>query len=175
MTPFTIRMARLADLSALDGIALEAKAHWGYSAAQLAAWRDDLLTPADSLASRPVFVAEIEDTVVGFTQVATDVAPWEVWALWVKPACMRRGIGKALLGRARSFAAAAGQRQLAIDSDPNASELYLRCRATPVGVVPAPIPGAPGRVRPQFLLDTGAAGIADQPEAAPMLSTQYRL
>ncbi len=71
----------LADLSALDGIALEAKAHWGYSAAQLAAWRDDLLTPADSLASRPVFVAEIEDTVVGFTQVATDVAPWEVWAL----------------------------------------------------------------------------------------------
>jgi len=38
MTPFTIRMARLADLSALGGI----------------------------------------DTVVGFTQVATDVAPWEV-------------------------------------------------------------------------------------------------
>ena len=32
-----IRMARLADLSALDGIALEAKAHWGYGAAQLAA------------------------------------------------------------------------------------------------------------------------------------------
>ena len=82
MTPFTIRMARLADLSALDGIALEAKAHWGYSAAQLAAWRDDLLTPADSLASRPVFVAEIEDTVVGFThraqtsQGATSVATW---------------------------------------------------------------------------------------------------
>lgn len=175
MTPFTIRMARLADLSALDGIALEAKAHWGYSAAQLAAWRDDLLTPADSLASRPVFVAETEDTVVGFTQVATDVAPWEVWALWVKPACMRRGIGKALLGRARSFAAAAGQRQLAIDADPNASEFYLRCHAIPVGVVPAPIPGAPVRVRPQFLLDTGAAGIADQSEAATMLSTQYRL
>lgn len=149
-----IRAGLATDLPTLDAIARAAKAHWGYSAAQLAAWHDDLTTRAESLRARPLFVAQRDGVPVGFVQVATDTAPWEIWALWIEPSRMRRGIGRALLERAMDLAAAAGQTELAIDADPHALAFYRACGARVVGEIAAPIDGEPDRARPQLRLPT---------------------
>lgn len=146
-----------ADIPALSALALEAKAHWGYSIAQLEAWRDDLSVSAATLPSRPICVAEENGQPIAFAQVALDRSPCELEALWVLPAHMGKGLGKALLTWAAGAAASAGRVELHIDADPNAESFYLGLGARHVGSVPAPLAGNPARVRPQLLLRTSAA------------------
>ena len=51
--------------------------------------------------------------------------------------------------------AEAARAQIApVDADPNAESFYLACGANRCGEVPAPIPGEPGRVRPQLAFRT---------------------
>ena len=150
-----IRPALSTDVPALDRIALEAKAHWGYPDRLLALWRDELLTPPETLRSRPTFVAELEGRPIGFAQLDPDGEHCELAALWVLPDCMGRGIGRALLRQVCRTAAAAGYGVIEIDADPNAAPFYAACGATQVDQVPAPIDGEPARVRPRFLLETG--------------------
>jgi predicted N-acetyltransferase YhbS len=152
-----LRAALASDIDAFDRIALQAKAHWGYTAEQLAAWQADLRTPPDSLATRPTLVATAHGQVVAFGQLDPASQPWELAALWVLPAHMGQGIGRALLHRLVATAAAAGQSQLCIDADPNALGFYLACGARHVADAAAPIAGNPGRCRPQLLLSTAAA------------------
>lgn len=151
------RQAVVADIPTLNAVALAAKAHWGYTDEQLQAWRGDLEVEPDSLGSRPVFVAEMDDQVAGFVQLATDVEPWEVCAMWVSPDHMGRGLGRSLLAQACRVADAAGQRELYIDSEPNAEGFYRACGARVVGHVAAPIAGHPQRKRPQLALPTRAS------------------
>jgi GNAT superfamily N-acetyltransferase len=165
-----LRAATTGDLDALNRIAFEAKAHWGYGAALMDAWRAELGTTADAIAARPTCVAELDGRPVAWAQVDADGTPWRLEALWVSPSHLRRGLGRALLGWARERAALAGQRALAIDADPNAAGFYLACGARPEGAVPAPIDGQPGRMRPQLVLPTawptdrsGAPGRGDRP------------
>jgi GNAT superfamily N-acetyltransferase len=152
-----LRPGTPADLAALDAIALESKAHWGYSSTQIQVWREALLVSAESLIKRPVCVAEKNGRAVGFVQVATDTRPWEVWAMWVLPAHMGEGVGKALLAWAKELAAVGGERELAIDADPNAKGFYQACGARLVGCIAAPIEGDPMRCRLLFRLRTSAA------------------
>lgn len=152
-----LRSALVADLPALNEIAYSAKAHWGYDAEQLEAWRTDLEVDANSLSGKPVVVHKENGRPIGFVQVSADTEPWEIWALWVHPAHMGRGIGKALLAEAMRLAAEHGQHELAIDADPNAEGFYLAVGARVTGAVAAPIKGQPMRVRPQLRLNTSAA------------------
>jgi GNAT superfamily N-acetyltransferase len=152
-----LRRGVAADVPTLDAIAMAAKAHWNYSEQQLDAWRADLSVPVESMSTRPVCVAEEQGEPIGFVQVATDVQPWELWAMWVLPAFMGRGVGTALLAWAVEFAASHGHKELAIDSDPNAEGFYRARGARVVGLVAAPIAGDSKRVRPQLRLATGAA------------------
>lgn len=147
-----LRGATPGDIPALEAIAWAAKAHWGYSPAQMDAWRHDLQVPADSLGTHPACVAEVGGQPIGFAQLGTDTRPWELAAMWVSPSHMGRGVGKALLAWARAAASAAGQDELAIDADPNAERFYEACGARRVGSVPAPIEGQPRRFRPQLRL-----------------------
>jgi GNAT superfamily N-acetyltransferase len=151
-----------ADIPALNPIALAAKAHWGYSAELLLAWREDLVTTVESLVARPICVAEENGQPIGFVQVSTDTTPWEIWAMWVHPSQMGKGVGKALLAWARHFASTRGQLVLAIDADPNAEGFYLACGAELVSSVASPIAGDPMRVRPQLRLPTSGRGPRDQ-------------
>ena len=152
-----IRAAISADLQSINTITLAAKAHWGYSSAQLHAWRTDLLTTAESLSQRPTLVALDNGSVVGVAQVDPSATPWELVSCWVAPSHMRRGIGSALLNAMKAEVARSGERTLHIDSDPNAEPFYLAVGAVRIGQVPAPIPGSPERVRPQLRLATSGA------------------
>jgi len=152
MAAFSIRRAAPDEAAILAGIAQAAKAHWGYSAAQLAAWRDGLSPDSASIASCPTHVAEIDGEIAGFCQLIDSARPAVVEHLWVHPRHMGRGIGRALLDACLRELAAAGGDALDIDSDPHAEGFYLACGAVRVGEIAAPIDGQPDRVRPQLRL-----------------------
>ena len=55
-----------------------------------------------------------------------------------------------LAAHALETAARGGAASVSVDGDPNAERFYLACGAERRGEIAAPIPGEPGRVRPQF-------------------------
>jgi GNAT superfamily N-acetyltransferase len=144
------------EAEALGTIALAAKASWGYSPAQLAAWHSDLVQTAESVQTQPTFVAEVAKEVAGFYQLRIAAAHAELDHLWVHPRHMRRGIGKLLMAHALQYLAHLGIAFVEIDSEPNAEPFYLTCGAIRVGARAAPIDGEPHRIRPQMRLSTGA-------------------
>jgi GNAT superfamily N-acetyltransferase len=152
-----IRRARAADAAELTAVAHEAKSHWGYGAAQIVAWRDELTISAESIARWPTFVVEQDGRIAGFVQLSETRGEMELEHMWVRPAAMGRGVGRALLARATAEARSAGHATLHIDADPNAEAFYIACGAVRAGARPAPIPGEPERFRPLLKLATGGA------------------
>jgi GNAT superfamily N-acetyltransferase len=145
------RKARPDEAESLTRLVMEAKAHWGYSAEQLEAWRASLEVTAEQLRSQPAFIFEA-DRVVGFYSLRVVDGTCELDNLWVIPSEVGRGHGRELLTHAVSVARSLGMRGLVIDADPNAENFYVHCGATAVGAVSAPIEGQPGRKRPQLRL-----------------------
>jgi len=149
-----IRRANLGESDELTRVAHEAKRHWGYRAEDLAAWQSDLTVLPAALRTLPTFVADIEGQIAGFYQLSATGAALELEHFWVRPAHMRRGVGRALLAHAAREASASGFSELQIDADPHAEPFYLACGAVRSGERPAPIAGEPRRVRPQLVLPT---------------------
>jgi len=151
-----IRPARPQEHALLSRIARSSKAHWGYPAQDLARWRSALTVTAESIARLPTYVAERDGPVVGFFQLRHTREQSELEHFWVSASEMGKGIGRALLKRARHEAAARGSTRLLIDSDPNAEPFYTACGAVRVGEKRAPSVGQPQRVRPQLVIDARA-------------------
>jgi GNAT superfamily N-acetyltransferase len=147
-----IRRALEGEAAALTAIAVQAKAHWGYTGAQLAAWREELTILPGTVASCPTCVAENESGLVGFFCLAPAPIHWTLEHFWVLPSAMGKGVGRALLARAAALANEGGAQAIAIDADPNAEAFYLACGARRVGALSAPLVGQAQRVRPQLLL-----------------------
>jgi ribosomal protein S18 acetylase RimI-like enzyme len=145
-----IRPAQGHEAEALTAIALKAKAYWGYPADTLESWKLELTVSTQTITSRPTFVAVVGDEIVGFYSLSPSHRAWELDHLWVLPRFMERGIGRALVAHALETAARGGAASVTVDADPNAESFYLACGAARYGEVPAPIPGEPGRVRPQL-------------------------
>lgn len=135
------RKARPDEAESLTRLAMEAKAHWGYRAEQLEAWRPSLAATAEQLRSQPAFVLEA-DSVVGFYSLRVVDGACELDNLWVAPSEVGRGHGRELLAHAVNMARSMGLREIVIDADPNAEKFYVHCGAVVTGVVPAPIEGA---------------------------------
>jgi GNAT superfamily N-acetyltransferase len=149
-----VRRAQVEEHQVLSHIAVEAKAHWGYCADDLARWKADLIVSSDSLVRLPTFVVELDGEIAGFCQVGFTQQAAELDHLWVLPAHMGKGVGRALLDRALREVAACGYGDLLIDADPNAEGFYVACGAVRTGEKPAPTVGQPNRVRPQLVLSS---------------------
>jgi GNAT superfamily N-acetyltransferase len=148
-----IRRALESEAPLLSALARESKAHWSYTAEQLAAWRDDLTVSPGTIASLPTYVAELDSGLGGFFVLQPGSPHWTLEHFWVSPSCMAQGVGRALLSRAVALATEGNATALAIDADPSAEQFYLACGARRVGSVAAPIEGSPDRYRPQLLLE----------------------
>ena len=149
-----LRRALANESQALSELAVQAKSTWGYSAAQLASWASDLRISPESIVTEPTFVVEADGGLAGVLQLDTTTVPWAIEHLWVHPSAGRRGIGSQLVRHALRYARERGERELRIDSDPQAEQFYTRLGARKVGEVAAPIEGEPGRVRPQLVIST---------------------
>ena len=141
----------------LSALAMRAKAHWGYSAEVLERWRSELAVSPTSVRTKRTFVAVVDGQVVGFYSLASSETSWQLDHLWVLPEFMHRGIGRALVSHALTTALHGGAVEVTVDADPNAESFYLRCGAVRCGELSAPIPGQPGRVRPQLLFNARAS------------------
>ncbi|MGW3040903.1 GNAT family N-acetyltransferase [Kitasatospora sp. NPDC001159] len=139
-----IRPARPAEAELLTGIALRAKAYWGYDEAFMAACRDELTLDAAAIGRAPASTVVAEDggRVLGFAVLIAAPPSGELGMLFVEPDLIGRGIGRALFHHVRDEARALGLRRLTVDSDPHAEPFYLAMGATRIGSTPSgSIPG----------------------------------
>lgn len=107
-----IRPAHPGEAAALSQLAFRAKSHWGYSSAQMEAWRDALTIPEEWLRDQHVHVACLDEEPAGFFAVVVDPAGCRLEHLWVETRSMRRGIGRALLQKACDVAKSHGNRHI---------------------------------------------------------------
>ncbi len=121
----------------LSALALRSKAYWGYSEEFMAACKDELTYPPETIAdSRFNFtVAAREASIIGFYAVER-YAPgrFELEALFVAPEEIGTGCGRRLLQHALATLSNSGGGTMVIQSDPNAESFYLAAGAVRTGV-----------------------------------------
>ena len=136
----SILPARPDEAAALSALAIRSKGHWGYDAEFLEACRDELTVDPDRIDSpaHRMAVARIGQVIAGYYSLER-LGPqrWELNALFVDPAFIRRGIGSQLLAHALGGAQASGARSVKVQSDPDAELFYRRAGAIPVGFEPS--------------------------------------
>jgi GNAT superfamily N-acetyltransferase len=147
----TIRAPVVAELPALSELCMRSKAVWGYDADFMAACRAELTFHPDELSSSRIAVAECAGTIAGVAQVKLIGQEADLTKLFVEPAALRSGIGKALFGWATDAARSMGATRLVIEADPDAAPFYRRLGARDAGL--APSGSIPGRTLPKLVLD----------------------
>ncbi len=111
----------------LSELALRSKAYWNYSGSFMQAVTAELTYTAEDLKIHPTFVAEEGERVVGFYQlVALDSKEVELEAMFVDPDYLRNGVGVQLFTHATQVAKGHGFKIMKVQSDPNATDFYLR-------------------------------------------------
>lgn len=117
----------------LTHIAHAAKRHWGYPESWIDAWRDVLTMRPEFIAANTAYSAVEHGRVVGFYVLTTEADGIHLDHLWIVPAALRRGIGRALFGHATAQARNLGFTAIKIEADPNAEAFYRRMGAVLVG------------------------------------------
>ena len=128
----SIRAARPDEAPLLTEIACQSKAHWGYSAEQMANWRPAFLTVTDAyIAAHTVWVAAADNgAAVAFAAIEDKADGPTLEHFWVLPAHMGMGIGARLFQHvARRFC------EFTFTSDPHADGFYLKLGARKIGEV----------------------------------------
>ncbi|PRC93492.1 GNAT family N-acetyltransferase [Solimicrobium silvestre] len=158
-----IRQAQITEADDLTRLAMESKAHWNYTAEQLALWRSELTVPHEVIAAGRAYVGEIDHTLAAMMVLSPAAMTWKLNYFFVGPAWMNRGIGKTMFQFAIEMARKQGARAVSIDADPNAEPFYLLCGAIRSHTINAPIAEDSNRIRPQmlFAIPTKKAGLPD--------------
>ncbi|MBZ0299010.1 MAG: GNAT family N-acetyltransferase [Anaerolineae bacterium] len=143
-----IRRACPDEAPLLSDLALRSKAYWGYSAEFIAACRDDLTLSEAFIRETEVFVSEDSaGKIAGFYALdrkADGIA--DLNDLFVDPASIGGGHGRALFEHAIQLARSQGCREMRIDSDPFAEPFYQKMGAERMGEVESTV--FPGRMLP---------------------------
>lgn len=115
------------DAKSLSRISKASKAYWGYPAAWLELWRNDLEVTAAYLTQHPTFVLQntVNSTYTGFC-IISEEHTHTLWIehLWVLPEYIGQGLGSALLNTALQTCVQPGHRLVKVIADPNAAAFY---------------------------------------------------
>ena len=115
------------------------------------AWCDELTVSPEFIRRQRVGVAELSGEIVRFYGLrCDDDDDWHLKHLWLRPAHIGRGLGRALFGEAVREARAGGATELLIKSDPNAEPFYRRMGAERVRVETYLLLGAIPRTVPHL-------------------------
>ena len=121
-----LRRATAADEARLREVAEASKGHWG--------WDPERAWAASLDLSREIWVAEREGRIVAWAAVLPPQdGSCELDDLWVEPASMGSGVGRALFQHAAARARELGARSLRWEAEPNAVGFYERMGAATVG------------------------------------------
>jgi N-acetylglutamate synthase-like GNAT family acetyltransferase len=148
----TIRKATTADAATLTAIAHDAKRHWGYPEHWIKHWQDDLTISPEFVHNNLVYVAEDDAALIGFYALIIRGDKAELDHLWVAPAHLGSGAGKALFLHAMQNAARRDVSAVEISSDPNAEGFYRKLGAYRTGETVSEIDGQPRSV-PRLSVD----------------------
>ncbi|GAB4365047.1 MAG: GNAT family N-acetyltransferase [Kiloniellaceae bacterium] len=144
-----LRLATASECGSLSALALRSKAYWGYDPVFLQACRSELTVDPRAAAAGRVVVLVEEDTPVGFYALSPGERPdeAEISLLFVEPALIGRGVGRALWEHAVAKARAQGLKRLKVLSDPFALGFYRAVGATLSGKVRSPVRAPDGSER----------------------------
>ena len=148
-----IRPADANEASALTNIALEAKRYWGYPEHWIKHWESDLTISSDFIVDNHVYVAEDNGKIQGFYALIVTGEKAELDHMWVTPAAIGTGVGKALFLDAMERAAELKVNAVEISADPNAAGFYRRMGATQVGETDASFDGVTRKL-PRLKIET---------------------
>ena len=140
---FSILPAQPEHAVVLSAIAHAAKRHWGYPEAWIQRWAKVLTVTPEYVERHAVFIARSGDAIVGFQVVALRGGHAQLEHLWVLPAAMGQGIGRALFAHAEAGARQSGATRLWVESDPHAEGFYQRMGMTVFDRKPAPMDDQP--------------------------------
>jgi GNAT superfamily N-acetyltransferase len=115
-----ITPAKPEDAATLTGIAFAAKRHWGYPDRWMERWRSVLTVKPEFIVSHETYAAVVDGQPVGFYALGRKDSRLDLLHMWVLPAWMGQGIGRALFHHALERTRALGFQELEIESDPNA-------------------------------------------------------
>ena len=111
-------------------IAVEAKAHWGYDRALVEEWALGGDFDPESLRKRLLYVAESDGRPVAWAALIPRGEVGWLEDLWVEPAWIGRGVGRALFEHVAAEARQRGARRLEWEAEPNAQGFYEHLGAT---------------------------------------------
>jgi len=115
------------DANTLTEIALESKAHWGYTAEQLEIWRDDLTILPETFDSWRGSKFMIDVEIAGFYLLnRVNARTCYLEFLFVRPEFIGKHIGKQLIEHAIVSCRTNSCQVLNVLSDPNAESFYLK-------------------------------------------------
>ncbi len=147
----TLRQAKADEADALSNLAIRSKAYWGYSPEFMAACRAELIYTPEAVRRHPFYIADIAGTIAGFyALVRLSPTEIELEALFVEPAHIGQGIGRALIEHAQATARNLGATTLVIQGDPNAKPFYLAAGGRLTGERESA--SIPGRYLPTFAI-----------------------
>lgn len=128
MTSLSIRLAKIAERSALEALQLRASLAWEDNRAALLANPDAVVLPIEQIADDRVFVAERQGEIVGFGVVLPRPGgDAELDGLFVEPAAWRSSIGRSLVAEAERMAVRNNASFLWVVAGSNAEGFYTRC------------------------------------------------
>lgn len=156
----TIRDAKPREAMEISALAMRSKSYWGYSKEFMEACREELTVRPEDITSGDLHyvVAEHELKLSGYyaTEKRTE-QEYELEALFVEPAYIGMGIGKALMAHAKSQVLASGGKTLTIQGDPNAEEFYRAAGGRKIGMRESA--SIPGRDLPLFIIELESENI----------------
>jgi N-acetylglutamate synthase-like GNAT family acetyltransferase len=134
--------AHPSDHQVLSEITKASKAHWGYSAAQLAEWDEELTITEGHIQENHVFVCWEGNRCAGYYSLLTpEAGSAKLENLFIRPENIGEGIGSRLLEHAVGKARELGCEKIFLHSDPNATGFYLRHGFGITGQIASSIPG----------------------------------
>ena len=144
-----IRRAQPDEAPTLTEIAHAAKRHWGYPENWIEQWQDDLTITPDFITTNEMYVAVNSEEIAGCCALVMRDSLAELEHMWIRPAHMGNGVGRALFNKIVARATTLDAKVMELSADPNAEGFYQRMGATRIGEVRSEIDGQP-RVLPRM-------------------------
>src|SRR5207244_8072528 len=128
-----IRRAKPDEAAALTEIAHAAKRHWGYPENWIEHWKDDLTITPDFIANNEVYVAVTGEEIAGCCALVMRDSLAELEHMWIRPAHMGKGVGRALFNQIVVRETILNARVVELSADTNEEGFYKSMREMEFG------------------------------------------
>ena len=130
------------DAEALSQLTIRSKAHWGYSAEQMEAWREELTITQDYISQNHVFILKGQQQVRGyysFIEQSNSLVLLD--NLFVDPDFMGQGLGGLLMADFLRRSKESNFSRIILEADPHAAGFYEKYGFRTVNQRVTAIPG----------------------------------